>query len=79
MPGMVFMIIAAVVAGACVILSVIVIRHLARIRGNEQKFRDALRGKDRVLRGKDARTFSVPLLLGLVIPVVFIGIETALM
>ena len=78
-PGMVFMIIAAVVAGACVILSVIVIRHLARIRGNEQKFRDALRGKDRVLRGKDARTFSVPLLLGLVIPVVFIGIETALM
>lgn len=79
MPSMVFMIILAVIAGACVILSIILIRHMAQTRNNEQKFRDALKGKDRVLRGKDARTFSVPLLLGLVIPIVFIGIETALL
>lgn len=77
-PGLVALIILAVVAGACVILSVIVIRHLALIRGNEQKYKDARKGKDKVLHGKDARAFSVPLLLGLVIPVVFIGVNMML-
>ena len=64
-------------AGACVILAVMVIRHLAKVRGNEQKFRDALHGRDR-LRGKDGRTFSPELLISLVIPIVFIGINIAM-
>ena len=54
-----------------------VIRHLAKVRGNEQKFRDALHGRDR-LRGKDGRTFSPELLISLVIPIVFIGINIAM-
>ena len=75
--SIVYLVVLAVIAGACVILSVMVIRHLAKIRGNEQKFRDALHGRDR-LRGKDGRTFSPELLISLVIPIVFIGINIAM-
>lgn len=73
----VYWVILGIVSGACVILSIMVIRHLAKIRGNAQKFSDAMRGKDR-LHGKEGRTFSVPLLLGIVIPVVFIGVTMAI-
>lgn len=75
--SIVYLVVLAVIAGACVILAVMVIRHLAKVRGNEQKFRDALHGRDR-LRGKDGRTFSPELLISLVIPIVFIGINIAM-
>lgn len=75
--SLIYWIILSVVAGACAVLSIIIIRHLAKIRGNSQKFSDALRGKDRT-GGKEGRKgFSVPLLLGLVIPIVMIGISMA--
>lgn len=72
--SLIFWIILAVVAGACTVLAVVVMKHIARIRGNEQKFADALKGRDR-LRGKEGRVFSWQLLVGILIPVVFMGIR----
>lgn len=71
--SLVVWIILAVVAGACTVLAVVVMKHIARIRGNEQKFSDALKGKDR-LRGKEGRVFSWQMLVGILAPVVFMGI-----
>ena len=34
--SIVYLVVLAVIAGACVILAVMVIRHLAKVRGNEQ-------------------------------------------
>lgn len=75
--SLIYWIILSVVAGACAVLSIIIIRHLAKIRGNSQKFSDALRGKDRTGGKEGRKSFSVPLLLGLVIPIVMIGISMA--
>jgi len=75
--SLIYWIVLAVVAGACVVLSILIIRHLAKIRGNAQKFSDALRGKDRLPGKEGKKIFSVQLLLGIALPVVVPGIRMA--
>lgn len=76
--SLVYWIILAVVAGACIVLSILIIRHLAKIRRNTQKFSEALRGRDRVSGKEGRKTFSVELLLGILLPVVMIGVSMAM-
>ena len=71
--SLVFWIILGVIAGACMILAVIVIRTIAKTAGREKVYTEARKGKDR-LKGAEGRVFSVELLIGLLIPVVYIGI-----
>ena len=69
----VYWIIYGVIAIACVILAVIVIRTIAKTAGREQIYHEARKGHGR-LKGKEGRVFSVELLIGLLIPTVYIAI-----
>lgn len=69
----VYWIIYGVIAIACVILAVIVIRTIAKTAGREQIYHEARKGHGR-LKGKEGRVFSVELLIGLLIPIVYIAI-----
>lgn len=72
--GLMFWIIGAAIAGACMVLAIIVLRTIARASGREVVYQEARKGKDRI-KGKEGRVFSVELLIGIMIPVIFIAIE----
>lgn len=59
------------VAVVCFILAVIILRHIARIRGNEKKYQEARQGRDTVSGGKE-KIFSVYLLIGFLIPIAYL-------
>lgn len=71
--GLMFWIIGAAIAGACAVLAVIVLRTIAKAAGRELIYQEARKGRDRI-RGKEGRIFSVQLLIGLLIPIVYIAI-----
>ena len=71
--NLMFWIIGAAIAGACAVLAVIVLRTISRASGREILYQEARKGKDRI-KGKEGRVFSVELLIGLLIPVVYIAI-----
>ena len=68
----VYWIICGAIAVACVILAVIVMRTIAKTAERELIYREARKGHDR-LKGKEGRIFSVELLIGLLIPTVYIA------
>ncbi len=70
--SMVYWIIYAIITIACIVLGIIVIRTIAKACGREVVYKEAKKSHDR-LRGKEGRTFSVELLLGMMIPVVYIA------
>lgn len=70
--SLVYWIIYAIIAGACIVLAIIVIRTIAKSAGRELIYREARKGHDR-LKGKEGRVFSVELLIGLLIPTVYIA------
>ncbi len=70
--SLVYWIVYAIITGACVVLAIIVIRTIARSCGREVVYKEARKGHGR-LKGKEGRTFSVELLLGMLIPVVYIA------
>ncbi len=70
--SMVYWIIYGIIAGACIVLAIIVVRTVAKACGREVVYKEARKGYGR-LKGKAGRTFSVELLLGLMIPVVYIA------
>ncbi len=70
--SLVYWIIYAIIAGACIVLAIIVVRTIAKACGREIVYKEARKGHGR-LKGKEGRTFSVELLLGLMIPVVYIA------
>ncbi len=72
--GLMFWIIGAAIAGACMVLAIIVLRTIAKASGREVVYQEARKGKDRI-KGKEGRVFSVELLIGIMIPVIFIAIE----
>ncbi len=76
--SMVYWIIYAIIAGACIVLGIIVVRTIAKTCGREVVYKDARKGHGR-LKGKEGRTFSVELLLGLMIPVVYIAFTMLVM
>ena len=55
-------------------LAVIVLRTIAKSAGREVVYQEARKGKDRI-KGKEGRAFSVELLVGILIPIVFMAIE----
>jgi hypothetical protein len=61
-----------VIAVGCIILAVIVIRTIAKAAERELIYREARKGHGR-LKGKEGRVFSVELLVGLLIPTVYIA------
>ena len=68
-----FWIIGAAIAGACAVLAVIVLRTIAVSAGREVVYQEARKGRDRI-KGKEGRVFSVELLIGLLIPTVYMAI-----
>ena len=72
--GLMFWIIGAAIACACMVLAIIVPRTIAKASGREVVYQEARKGKDRI-KGKEGRVFSVELLIGIMIPVIFIAIE----
>ena len=68
----VYWIISGAIAIACVILAVIVVRTIAKTAERDLIYREARKGHDR-LKGKEGRIFSVELLIGLMIPTVYIA------
>lgn len=70
--SMVYWVIYGIIAAACIILAIIVIRTIAKACGREIVYREARKGHGR-LKGKEGKTFSVELLLGMLIPVVYIA------
>ena len=70
--SLVYWIIYGVIAGACIVLAIIVVRTIAKTAERELIYREARKGHDR-LKGKAGRIFSVELLIGLLIPVVYIA------
>ena len=71
--SLLFWIIGAAVAGACAVLAVIVLRTIAKASGREVVYQEARKDKDRI-KGKEGRVFSVELLVGLLIPILFMSI-----
>ena len=67
----IYWIMLAAVAVVCFILAVIVVRHIAKIRGNEKKYQEARSGRDAV-QSRDKKVFSVYLLIGCLIPIVYV-------
>ena len=70
--SLVYWIIYGVIAVACAILAVIVIRTIAKTAEREQIYHEARKGRGR-LKGKEGRVFSVELLIGLLIPTFYIA------
>lgn len=70
--SLVYWIIYGAIAFACVILAIIVVRTIAKTAERELIYREARKGHDR-LKGKAGRIFSVELLIGLLIPTVYIA------
>ncbi len=70
--SLVYWIIYGVIAVGCIILAVIVIRTIAKAAERELIYREARKGHGR-LKGKEGRVFSVELLVGLLIPTVYIA------
>ena len=70
--SLVYWIIYGVIAIACVILAIIVVRKIAKTSEREQIYHEARKGHGR-LKGKEGRVFSVELLIGLLIPTVYIA------
>ena len=70
--SLVYWIIYGVIAVGCIILAVIVIRTIAKASERELIYREARKGHGR-LKGKEGRVFSVELLVGLLIPTVYIA------
>jgi len=68
-----FWIIGAAIAGACAVLAVIVLRTIAVSAGREVVYQEARKGRDRI-KGKEGRVFSVELLIGLLIPIIYMAI-----
>ena len=68
----VYWIICGAIAVACVILAVIVMRTIAKTAERDLIYREARKGHDR-LKGRGGRIFSVQLLIGLMIPTVYIA------
>ena len=71
--GPLFWIIFGMIAGAAIVLCIVVIRQVAKAAGREVQYAEERKGAGR-LKGKEGRTFSVELLIGLIIPVVYIAI-----
>ena len=71
--GLMFWIIGGAIAGAFAVLAIIVLRTIAKASGREVIYQEGRKGKDR-LKGKEGRVFSVELLIGLLIPIVYIAI-----
>ena len=70
--SLVYWIIYGVIVVACIILAVIVVRTISKAAGRELIYREARKGHGR-LKGKEGRIFSVQLLIGLLIPTVYIA------
>ena len=68
----VYWIVCGAIAIACFILAVIVVRRIAKTAERDLIYREARKGHDR-LKGKEGHTFSVGLLIGLLIPTVYIA------
>ena len=60
------------IAVACVVLAIIVIRTISKTTERDLIYREARKGHDRI-KGKEGRIFSVELLIGLMIPTVYIA------
>lgn len=71
--SLIWWILLTAIATACFILAIIIIRQIAKTTGREKLFSEACRGRDK-LRGKEGRAFTVELLIGLLVPVVYIGV-----
>ena len=70
--SLVYWIVCGVIALACLILAIIVVRTIAKTTERELIYREARKGHDRI-KGKEGRIFSVELLIGLMIPTVYIA------
>jgi membrane protease YdiL (CAAX protease family) len=70
--SLVFWIICGAIAVACVVLAIIVIRTISKTTERDLIYREARKGHDRI-KGKEGRIFSVELLIGLMIPTVYIA------
>ena len=70
--SLVYWIICGIIAFACLILAIIVVRTIAKATERELIYREARKGHDRI-KGKEGRIFSVELLIGLMIPTVYIA------
>ena len=70
--SLVYWIICGAIAAACFVLAVIVVRKIAKTAERDLIYREARKGHDR-LKGKEGRIFSVELLIGLLIPTVYIA------
>ena len=68
----VYWIVCGAIAIACFILAVIVVRRIAKTAERDLIYREARKGHDR-LKGKEGHIFSVALLIGLLIPTVYIA------
>ena len=70
--SLIFWIICGAIAVACVVLAIIVIRTISKTTERDLIYREARKGHDRI-KGKEGRIFSVELLIGLMIPTVYIA------
>ena len=70
--SLVYWIICGAIALACIILAIIVVRTIAKTAERDLIYREARKGHDR-LKGKEGHIFSVELLIGLLIPTVYIA------
>ena len=70
--SLVYWIICGAIAAACFVLAVIAVRKIAKTAERDLIYREARKGHDR-LKGKEGRIFSVELLIGLLIPTVYIA------
>ncbi|MBP3872074.1 MAG: CPBP family intramembrane metalloprotease [Lachnospiraceae bacterium] len=70
--SLVYWIIYGVITGACIVLAIIVVRTIAKVSGRELIYKEARKGHGR-LKGKEGRVFSVELLIGLMIPIIYIA------
>ncbi len=70
--SLVYWIIYGIIAVACIILAIIVVRKIAKTAERDLIYQEARKGHGR-LKGKEGRIFSVELLIGLLIPTVYIA------
>ena len=75
--SLIYWILLTAVSTAGVILAIIVMRQIAKTCGREKVFSEAAKGRDR-LRGKAGRLFSVELIIGIALPLIYMGFRLLL-
>ena len=75
--SLIYWILLTAVATAGVILAIIVMRQIAKTCGREKVFSEAAKGRDR-RRGKEGKLFSVELIIGIALPLIYMGFRLLL-